>query len=133
MEISRKITPERKEKVDRMLKALPELKTAYELKNELDQWFKHSDLYTAKEGLDVCIEKLAASPHESFKKIAHTFKRCQIGILSSFSHLYNNGVTEGINNMIKVIKRHPFGIKDFERFCKKILWYQEVKDMTQTL
>ena len=129
----KKITSETKEKVDKMLSISSKLKDAYELKDELDDWFKNSDLHTAKGRFDKCIEKLENSPYESFNRVARTFRRWRLEILNSFSHLYNNGVTEGINNMIKVIKRHSFGIKDFQRFRKKILWYQEVKEMTETL
>ncbi|SFS78764.1 ISL3 family transposase, partial [Halolactibacillus miurensis] len=130
---SKKITSETKEKADKMLSISSKLKHAYELKDELDDRFKNSDLHTAKERFEKCIEKLGNSPYESFNRVARTFERWRLEINNSFSHLYNNGVTEGINNMIKVIKRHSFGIKDFQRFRKKILWYQEVKEMRETL
>ncbi|WP_188618884.1 transposase, partial [Halolactibacillus alkaliphilus] len=60
----------------------------------LDDWFKNSDLHTAKEGFEKCIEKLENSPYESFNRVARTFERWQFEILNWFSHLYSNGVTE---------------------------------------
>ncbi|MCG1027073.1 transposase [Virgibacillus halodenitrificans] len=44
-------------------------------------------------------------------------------------HMYpfNNGYIEGVNNTIKVAKRMSYGIKNFNRLKKKILWRQEVR------
>ncbi|MFC1601531.1 transposase [Candidatus Sumerlaeota bacterium] len=38
-------------------------------------------------------------------------------------HPVSNGLLEGINNLIKVIKRVAFGYRDFEYFFLKIRGY----------
>nr|WP_281284088.1 transposase [Alkalibacillus haloalkaliphilus] len=48
------------------------------------------------------------------------------GIVHSFMYPYSNGITEGINNTIKVLKHISYGIKSFERLRLKNLWHQLV-------
>lgn len=72
-------------------------------------------------------KKLKASTLDGFHRVAGTFKRWRQEILQSFMYPYNNGYIEGVNNTIKVLKRLSYGIKNFERMRKKILWQQEVK------
>ncbi len=43
------------------------------------------------------------------------------GILAYFTHRITNGVAEGINNKIKVIKRRSYGFRDMDYFFLKIL------------
>ena len=38
-----------------------------------------------------------------------------------FTHRITNGISEGINNVIKVIKRRSYGFPDFHNFFLKIL------------
>jgi len=42
---------------------------------------------------------------------------------------YNNGILEGINNKIKVIKRISFGYRSFQHFKNRILITQNVITM----
>lgn len=118
---------DQKKKVQELLKIDLRLKEAYDLKHELDTWFKESDAHNATAGLEACLEKLNASRLEGFHRVARTFKRWQQEILHSFMYPFNNGYIEGVNNTIKVLKRLSYGIKQFDRMRKKILWQQEVK------
>ncbi|QHS22913.1 ISL3 family transposase [Virgibacillus sp. MSP4-1] len=122
-----KLTDEQKEKVNQLLQIHPRLKEAYELKNKLDQWFKESDKITATQGFEECLSAMKASNIEAFHKVMKTFKRWRQEILQSFMYPFNNGYIEGVNNTIKVAKRMSYGIKDFKRLKKKILWRQEVR------
>lgn len=42
-------------------------------------------------------------------------------ILNAFDCPYSNGLTEGTNNKIKVIKRNAYGLRNFENFRNRIL------------
>ncbi|MCE7793807.1 ISL3 family transposase [Salipaludibacillus sp. CUR1] len=116
-----------KERVEEILGKHPELRKAYELKNELDKWFKTSDKDNAKAGLEKWFSLVDESGVEAFKNVVKTFKRWKTEILHSFMYPYNNGFIEGVNNTTKVIKRMSYGIKSFSRLRKKILWRQVVR------
>ncbi|WP_147212811.1 ISL3 family transposase [Oceanobacillus sojae] len=116
-----------KKKIQQLLEIDTRLKEAYDLKHALDMWFKESDEYSVAAGLEACLKKLKASTLDGFHRVAGTFKRWRQEILQSFMYPYNNGYIEGVNNTIKVLKRLSYGIKNFERMRKKILWQQEVK------
>ncbi|WP_226038594.1 ISL3 family transposase [Aquibacillus saliphilus] len=122
-----KLSEEEQEKVNQLLQIHSGLREAYDLKNKLDQWFKESDEVTAMQGLEECLMAMNASKIEAFHKVMKTFKRWKQEILQSFMYRFNNGYIEGVNNTIKVSKRMSYGIKDFERLKKKILWRQEVR------
>ncbi|WP_312889046.1 ISL3 family transposase [Desertibacillus haloalkaliphilus] len=122
-----KLSQEGQERVEELLNHHQRLREAYELKNELDWWFKTSNAENAKEGLEAWFEKVEKSGNEAFKKVVKTFKRWKKEILHSFMYPYNNGYIEGVNNTTKVIKRMSYGIKSFQRLRKKILWRQMVR------
>ncbi len=56
-----------------------------------------------------------------FVKLAKHLNRWQEGILRFFDLRISNGVSEGINNKIKVIKRRSYGFHDMDYFFLKIL------------
>ena len=50
-----------------------------------------------------------------------TYNRFKSFIINSFEYDYNNGLIEGINNLIKGIKRIAFGFRSFYHFKTRIL------------
>nr|WP_272932742.1 ISL3 family transposase [Virgibacillus halodenitrificans] len=122
-----KLSEEEREKVNQLLQVDPRLEEAYNLKNKLDQWFKESNEKTATQGLEECLMEMKDSNIESFHRVRKTFERWKQEILHSFMYPFNNGYIEGVNNTIKVAKRMSYGIKNFNRLKKKILWRQEVR------
>jgi transposase len=58
---------------------------------------------------------------EPFVALAKRLTRWADGILKYFTHRITNGISEGINNLIKVIKRRAYGFHDFHYFCLKVL------------
>lgn len=124
-----KLTNAQSEKVTLLLANQPLLKEAYELKNALDKWFKMSNEHTAKSGLEEWFQLVEQSGLEEFLKVVQTFKRWKREILQAFMYPYNNGYIEGVNNTTKVIKRNSYGIKNFQRLRKKILWRQMVRNL----
>jgi len=53
--------------------------------------------------------------------VVSTYRNWQKEILNSFVFGYSNGFVEGLNNLIKVIKRNAFGFRNFKRLRAKIL------------
>ena len=54
-----------------------------------------------------------------------TFLKWEKEILNAFKYNLTNGYTEGCNNLIKVIKRTGYGLRNFNRFRKRILYITE--------
>lgn len=52
------------------------------------------------------------------------FNRYKESIINAFNTTLSNGITEGLNNKIKVIKRVAFGYKSFYTFRLRILLIQ---------
>lgn len=126
-----KLTENQKERVKELLEDKPKLEEAYVLKNKLDEWFKKSNGYTARAGLEDWCALVENSNIEAFKSVVQTFKRWKTEILNSFVYpSYSNGYIEGVNNTTKVIKRTSYGIKSFIRLRKKILWRQIIREVS---
>ncbi len=60
-------------------------------------------------------------------KTIKTFNKYLIHISNSFIYQLNNGVIEGINNLIKCIKRISFGYKSFYHFKTRIMLITGIK------
>ena len=60
------------------------------------------------------------------KTSVKTIKQYLDYVANTIKYKYNNGVIEGINNKIKVIKRIAFGFKNFYHFRNRILITQEL-------
>ena len=58
---------------------------------------------------------------KAFLRLASTYRNWRGSIINALSFPYSNGVTEGFNNKIKVLKRISYGLKNFEEFRKRIL------------
>ncbi|HBI2046973.1 TPA: transposase [Enterococcus faecalis] len=48
------------------------------------------------------------------------FNKYKEGIKNSFRFPYSNGITEGLNNKLKVIKRIAYGYRNFYHFRSRI-------------
>jgi len=71
----------------------------------------------SKEWLERCQESGLAP----FQKLAKRLKRWADEILAYFLYPITNGIEEGINNKIKVLKRRSYGFHDMEYFFLKIM------------
>ncbi len=107
---------------DRLLRYLPNLKTAYLLKEELLDLVHATHTFdSAHSCLNDWIQKAKASEIPEFHSCIRAYQNWKGPILNSFTSSYSNGFTEGCNNKIKVIKRNAFGFKNFDRFRTRIL------------
>lgn len=94
-----------------------ELKASYELYHHVRYCLKTKDFELLK--------KEIFSKHHSvsryMKTAIQTIKKYMCYIENTFKHDYNNGVLEGINNLIKTVKRIAFGYKSYYHFRNRIL------------
>ncbi len=98
-----------------------ELLQAYTLK---ELFFKIMDMESPQEK-EIALEKWIVLAKTSgvaeFERYSRTFETWKEEIVNSFYFPYTNGCTEGINNLIKVIKRISFGYRNFNSFRTRIL------------
>jgi transposase len=97
------------------------LAKAYLLKEDFEAFYACGGKEEAEKFLTQWMKRCRESRLEPFIKLAKRLKRWSAGILSYFEHRITNGVAEGINNKIKVLKRRSYGFRDDEYFFLKIL------------
>ena len=74
-----------------------------------------------EEELTEWIRQFAASEVEEIHSAACTIRHWRGYIQNSWKHGKSNGLSEGLNNKVKVLKRVAFGLHSFEGFRKRIL------------
>lgn len=98
------------------------LKETYEAKESFRAIMEEDiDAKQADEKLTHWVIEVLLSSNKYLHKFVKTFTRWYEYILNYFKGKWSNGMVEGINNRIKMIKRRAFGFDDFERFRRRIL------------
>ena len=109
-----------KENVEKILDKLPFLRRAY---NYLQQFYdinKLENRHEAEIALKQFYKDVEMYRNIYFKEAVETLKRHEKEILDSFECPYTNAYAEGTNNLIKVIKRVGYGLKNLERYKKTL-------------
>jgi transposase len=112
-----KLTEKQQEKLAAVKAVAPKLALMHESKEAFRQLFQLEDPTAAL--LDL-LEWMATAQHH-FPKAVATISRWFGEILQYFEHRTTNGVVEGINNRLKLIKRSGYGFRNFERFRLRCL------------
>ena len=60
-------------------------------------------------------------------KFANKLADHRVGVLNYFDHHITTGMVEGINNIIKVLKRKAYGYRDMEYFLLRIYFIHEAR------
>ncbi len=121
--------------LERYLGLSEDLRTAYALKEAFREWFDKvkkvgtTQLGEVKQGLYRFYHQVEKSGLEEFIKAIKTLQNWQVEILNSFAFDYNNGVTEGLNNQTKVIKRNAFGFQRYDRLKSRVLLHHQYKSL----
>lgn len=115
------LSPEEAAQVGSMLDVSERLRQAYRMKNEFHKLMECKSREEARKQLGIWNMMAVGYGLPEFQACTKTFINWQNEILNSFEYPFTNGFTEGVNNKIKVIKRNAFGVKNFERFRKRIL------------
>jgi transposase len=101
------------EKLKEVREVAPELGKMHQLKEEFRKIFEDSSNW--KEGL-LSFGDWLTEASEYFPKSSKTIRRWIGEIIPYFDHRTSQGVVEGINNKIKLIKRRAFGFRNFDNF-----------------
>lgn len=106
--------------VDELLSYNDTLRNAYDFVQLLRYYFTNRDI----KGFQETLQTIEADLPQSFKKKFNIFRRYKLGIKNAFNVPLSNGVTEGINNKIKLLKRVAFGYRNFYLFRARIYLQQ---------
>jgi transposase len=103
------------------------LATAYDLKDDLRQFWEQPGKRFATVFLDGWIRRAEASGIKILQKMAKTLTAHRDGLLAYYDVMITSGPMEGTNNKIKTMKRQAYGFRDHEFFKLKILAIHETK------
>lgn len=98
-----------------------ELRRVYNEKEELLNIIHSNDKYNAVDQLNKWVKSNLDSNYEVLNECAKTYSNWIQEIRNSLLVPYSNGVMEGYNNKIKVLKRVAFGFRNFQNFKARIL------------
>lgn len=116
----KKLKDENKQARDLTLQYNDDLRLAHMMK----EWFydisQIKSYRKQQQEFDDWISNARGCGIKEFQKHAKTFQSWRKEILNAFKYGIINGVTEGFNNKIKVLKRSSYGIRNFNRFRTRI-------------
>ena len=108
--------------INYLLSLDPELKASYELYQYVRFSSKNKDFSLLKKVLNEKVNNVSDYMKTSIK----TVKKYIDYVENTFKYDYTNGVLEGINNKIKLIKRIAFGYRCFYNLKNRILITQNL-------
>jgi transposase len=114
---------EEKAKLRAMYRKCPELKTCHRLKEDFRKIFEEESSRTsAKARLHAWKRRTKKTGLKSLENFLTTLDNWEEWILNYFSSgKVTNGVVEGLNNKIKLIKRRGYGYRNNSNFKRRIL------------
>ena len=101
----------------------PQLREMVDWVQDLRRWFERKYEKPAREAMLKLIERASQSAQEPLKRIAGTLTRWFEPIVHYIWHRYSNGITEGLNNKIKLIQRMAYGLRNEHNRRKRIMAY----------
>lgn len=99
-----------------------QLEQVYQLKEDFRRWYDgFACPHQAATWLEQWLDQARALEHPAMNTFVGTVTRWKASILNFFHHHITNGLVEGINNVITLIKRRAFGSLNFEHFRLRVL------------
>lgn len=119
-----RLTESERDRVERALAADPtgELRMAWVLKERFRDWYLAAGPEQARVGLERWYREVELTEIGEFAELARTVRAWESGLLAHFGSGATNGPTEGITNLVKVVKRQGFGYRNFENFRLRVLY-----------
>lgn len=112
------LTEAEKIKIKTLKASFPELGKMYDIKEEFRDIFESQ--ITSDEALYKLLE-WTENAYQYFPQSCRTISRWIDEILAYFDNRTTQGVVEGINQKIKLIKRKAFGLTNFNSFRRRVL------------
>ena len=110
------LDPDRKARLDALLKANHPLFIAHSMKEQLRLFWDNEEFDSAKSFLEVWIKDAMQSGISPLAKVAKTLAGYKTGLLNYFKYSITSAVVEGTNNKIKTLKRQAYGFRDMVYF-----------------
>ena len=107
------LNKQQKEKLEEVKKIVPKLGKMHQLKEELREIFDNNKTWVT--GLFNLLDWLQGAATE-FPKSQKTIIRWFGEVVGYFEQRTTNGIVEGINNKLKLIKRSAYGFRNFDNF-----------------
>jgi len=115
-----KLSKKQKEKLEQVKDASPMVGIMHSLKSELHELFEKSK--SLGDGILKLMDWLnKAQPY--YRNSVATIKRWLTEVVGYFERRTTNGIVEGINNKLKLLKRCGFGFKNFNNFKIRALLF----------
>lgn len=116
------LSEEQEKQLANMLKASPELKQCYELKEAFRDLFNQNiTVKAAEKRLRRWVAQVQATSFRSFKAFVNTLRNWWQQILNYFDGRFNNGFAEGVNLKLKMLNRRGYGYRNFHSFRLHVL------------
>ncbi len=117
-----KLTIEEFNKLEKVFVKVPKLKQSWKIIHQLRKVYWKNNRKEAQKQLKYVISLCKTSESKYMKDLANTLTRWFDEILNYYLSKTTNAYTEGIHNHFERIKRNHFGIRNVERFCKRLLF-----------
>ncbi len=117
-----KLTDVEYQKLNNVFKKVPRLKNDWKIIHQLRKIYWQDTRKEAEKQLNHVIKLCKRSESRYMKDLSNTLIRWYEEILNYYISKTTNAYTEGIHNHFERIKRNHFGIRNIERFCKRLLF-----------
>lgn len=117
-----KLTDEDMDKLSLLFEIAPRLADAYRVKNEFLSAMHSTSSAEGRKRLSMWIQSVEVMDLPEFSACTTACHNWFQEILNSMDVPWTNGFTEGCNNKTKVLKRVSYGIPNFKRQRKRILF-----------
>lgn len=115
-----KLTPEIKSEKDLLLEMYPKLAEGYRLKVMFQEFWDISNKEDAESYLAFWCDMAQDSGIFPFMKFVKTIKSHWTGIINYIESKISNGILEGINSKIQLVKRRARGYRNIQNFINMI-------------
>lgn len=120
-----RLTDEEKTSLAIMLEIAPRLAKAYNLRNQFLEVMHAKSSKEGKKLLNCWLFDAEKEALPEFEKSISAYRNWYEEILNALDVPWTNGFTEGCNNKTKVLKRVCYGMQNFQRSRKRILFCQK--------
>ncbi|OGY92165.1 MAG: hypothetical protein A3H70_04785 [Candidatus Komeilibacteria bacterium RIFCSPLOWO2_02_FULL_48_11] len=119
---AQKLTEAEFQKLNHCFDKVPALKESWKILHQLRKVYWQPDYRKARHQLRYVIWRCRQSGIWEMNDLANTLTRWFEEILNYYISKTTNAYTEGIHNHFERIKRNHFGIRNIDRFCKRLLF-----------
>jgi len=122
MKPAQKLTEAEFAKLEKCFLEVPALKESWKILHQLRKVYWQPDYQQAHRQLRYVIWRCRQSGIWEMNDLANTLTRWFDEILNYYISKTTNAYTEGVHNHFERIKRNHFGIRNIDRFCKRLLF-----------